>query len=92
MLAFSRNYGESFQIGDDIIVHIVEPRCGGVQVSVKAPKHIRILRSEVASRMASQDSQSQHQKQPMPTESILSPLASRVAARRKALELQESAT
>lgn len=46
-LVLSRKFGESISIGDDIEVKILRNAGGVVRIAVEAPKHIRVLRSEL---------------------------------------------
>lgn len=48
MLILRRKKNESFLIGDDIRVTILECAADGVRVAVDAPKHISILREELS--------------------------------------------
>lgn len=47
MLALKRKPNESVTIGDDITVHVVSIGGGQVKLAFDAPKHIRIMRSEL---------------------------------------------
>lgn len=47
MLVIRRRPGESFRIGDDVEVEILEMAAGQVKVGIRAPRSIRVLRSEV---------------------------------------------
>ncbi|MCI8513217.1 MAG: carbon storage regulator [Lachnospiraceae bacterium] len=48
MLILRRKKNESFLIGDDIRVTIVECAGDGVRVAIDAPKHVSILREELS--------------------------------------------
>jgi len=52
MLVLSRKYHEQIVIGppgpDQIVVTVVRIKGGGVQLGVDAPRHIKVLRGEVA--------------------------------------------
>jgi carbon storage regulator len=47
MIVFSRKVDESFVIGDDIIVTVVQIRDGKVRIGVEAPKEMPIHRKAV---------------------------------------------
>ena len=47
MLVLTRKTGEKVNIGDDIVVTIVEVGKGSVRLGIEAPKHITIHRHEV---------------------------------------------
>lgn len=48
MLVFRRQPGESFLIGDDVEVRILQVGRGYVKVGVIAPRDVDIIRSEIA--------------------------------------------
>ena len=48
MLIIRRKKSESFLIGNDIRITIVECAADGVRVAIDAPKHISILREELS--------------------------------------------
>ena len=54
MLVISREVGEWIQIGPDIRVFIGRIRQKTVRIAIEAPSHIRIMRSEVIEREASE--------------------------------------
>ncbi len=47
MLVITRKGGESFQIGDDITVHILKVNGNLVKIAIDAPKNYNIARSEL---------------------------------------------
>jgi carbon storage regulator len=49
MLVFRRHPGESFRIGSDVEVRILQVGRGYVKVGVIAPREVEICRSEIAS-------------------------------------------
>jgi carbon storage regulator len=55
MLVFRRGFGESFDIGKDIRVHVISMRRGQITIGVEAPKEVKILRSELANRSPAKD-------------------------------------
>lgn len=51
MLILERNPGQSFFVGDDVKVTILEPRDGRIRVGIVAPKEIGVHREEVLRRI-----------------------------------------
>jgi carbon storage regulator len=49
MLVLSRKLGESVQVGDGIVIRIVEVRRSRVRIGIEAPPSVRIQREETAS-------------------------------------------
>ncbi len=49
MLVIRRRTGESFLIGDQIEVEILEIEGGQVKIGIRAPREVPILRKEIAS-------------------------------------------
>ncbi len=47
MLILSRKSGESFLIGDDIEIFILNAQNDRVKVGINAPEHIKIIRKEL---------------------------------------------
>lgn len=47
MLILQRKAGESLLIGDDVEISILSVENGRVRLSIQAPKHVSILRSEL---------------------------------------------
>ena len=47
MLVLSRRAGESINIGDDVVVTVLEVRGDVVRVGINAPRTIRVHREEV---------------------------------------------
>ena len=56
MLALSRRVGEKIKIGDDITIHIHKIHGEKVRIGIEAPRHIKILRTELLER----ESQDEH--------------------------------
>jgi carbon storage regulator len=54
MLVLTRWPGQSFSIGEDIKIKILNDR-GGIQVGIEAPKHIKILRDELIKKPSDQE-------------------------------------
>jgi carbon storage regulator len=48
MLVLSRKLGESVQVGDGIVIRIVEVRRSRVRIGIEAPPSVRIRREEIA--------------------------------------------
>ena len=47
MLVIRRRAGESFRIGDDIEVEILETSGAQVKIGIRAPREVPVLRTEV---------------------------------------------
>ena len=47
MLIISRKSGQSFNIGDDIVVSVVEAGKDKVRLGISAPKNVKIIRTEI---------------------------------------------
>lgn len=47
MLVIRRRAGESFRIGEDIEIQILESTGGQVKIGIRAPRDISVLRTEV---------------------------------------------
>ena len=47
MLVIRRRAGESFRIGDDIEIQILESSGGQVKIGIRAPRDVAVLRTEV---------------------------------------------
>ena len=56
MLVLTRKADEQILIGDDIKITLVRVRGNSVRIGIDAPKHIRVVRGELAARDASQTS------------------------------------
>ena len=48
MLILTRKTGQGFSIGDDVEITITEISGDKVRVGISAPKHIKVLRSELS--------------------------------------------
>lgn len=55
MLVLSRTRNESIQVGDDILITIVEIDRGQVKIGIEAPKEVSILRFELIAKRANQN-------------------------------------
>lgn len=50
MLVITRNLGDSFRIGDDIILTVANVKDGcSVKIGIDAPKEVTVLREEISS-------------------------------------------
>ena len=47
MLVLSRHAGESFRIGGNIEITVLDVRAGTVKIGIEAPRSVRIFRSEL---------------------------------------------
>lgn len=48
MLILTRRSGEEIMIGDEVRVAVLDVKNGGsVRIGIEAPKHVRVLRSEL---------------------------------------------
>jgi carbon storage regulator len=47
MLVIRRKPGESFRVGDDVEIEILEISSGQVKIGIRAPREVPVLRSEV---------------------------------------------
>ncbi len=47
MLVIRRRAGESFRIGDDVEIEILETSGGQVKIGIRAPREVPVLRTEV---------------------------------------------
>ncbi|MGZ4679235.1 MAG: carbon storage regulator [Ilumatobacteraceae bacterium] len=52
MLVLTRREGETFHLGDDIEIEILDIKPGVVRVGIRAPRHVRVLRSELVDAVA----------------------------------------
>ena len=50
MLAITRRPGESFSVGDNIVVKIVWVRGQDVRLAIEAPRHVQICRDDAVKR------------------------------------------
>ena len=47
MLVLARKAGESFRIGDNILIVVQRIKDGSVRIGIEAPKEVNIVRSEL---------------------------------------------
>ena len=52
MLVLTRREGETFTLGDDIEIEILDIKPGIVRVGIRAPRSVRVLRSELLDAVA----------------------------------------
>jgi carbon storage regulator len=52
VLVLTRREGEIFHLGDDIEIEILDIKPGVVRVGIRAPRHVRVLRSELLEAVA----------------------------------------
>jgi carbon storage regulator len=58
MLVVTRKIGEKINIGEDIVVSVVEVSRGSVRIGIDAPRKVSILRHEVFLRVQQENLQS----------------------------------
>ena len=58
MLVLTRREGESFKLGDDIEIEILDIKPGVVRVGIRAPRSVRVLRSELVEAVAANNQES----------------------------------
>ena len=51
MLVLTRKVGEMINIGDDIVLSVLEINRGNVRLGIDAPKSVRVFRQEVYERI-----------------------------------------
>lgn len=52
MLVITRKQSEMIQIGDGIIVKVVQTGRGNIKIGIDAPSHVRVLRGEMSAELA----------------------------------------
>ena len=50
MLLLSRKVGQQIRISEDIVVVVRAIEGGRIKIGIEAPKHVQVLRAELASR------------------------------------------
>ena len=58
MLVISRTIGDSFRIGDDVVIAVVDVSGNAAKLGISAPKNISIHREEIYDKI--RDAASQH--------------------------------
>jgi carbon storage regulator len=54
MLVLTRQTNERIQIDDDIVIQVREVRGNQVKIGIEAPKHVPVVREELANRQPGQ--------------------------------------
>lgn len=57
MLVLTRRADEKIQIGDNIVISILEIESGSVKIGIDAPKEIQILRMEILEQIKNENIQ-----------------------------------
>jgi carbon storage regulator len=52
MLVLTRKKSETIQIGDDIVIKVIQTGRGAIKLGIEAPADVRVLRGEVAEEAA----------------------------------------
>jgi carbon storage regulator len=52
MLVLTRREGESFTVGDDVEIEILDIKPGVIRIGIKAPRSVRVMRSELIAAVA----------------------------------------
>jgi carbon storage regulator len=52
MLVITRKEAELVQIGDDIILKVIQTGRGSIKIGIAAPPHVRVLRGEMSAELA----------------------------------------
>ena len=52
MLVLTRREGESFTVGDDVEIEILDIKPGVIRIGIKAPRSVRVMRSELLAAVA----------------------------------------
>ena len=52
MLVITRKEAELVQIGDNIIVKVIQTGRGSIKIGIEVPAHVRILRGEMSAELA----------------------------------------
>lgn len=47
MLVLSRKPAQIIQIGEDIVIKVIETKRNGVKIGIEAPQQVRVLRGEL---------------------------------------------
>lgn len=76
MLVLSRRVGESLQIGDDVVVTVLEVRGDVVRLGIAAPRSVAVNRSELVAQL-----ESSNQAAASPSEQAVAALAAQLRER-----------
>jgi carbon storage regulator len=52
MLVITRKEAELVQIGDDVIIKVIQTGRGSIKIGIEAPSHVRVLRGEMSAELA----------------------------------------
>jgi carbon storage regulator len=52
MLVITRKEAELVQIGDEIVVKVIQTGRGSIKIGIAAPAHVRVLRGEMSADLA----------------------------------------
>lgn len=52
MLVLTRREGESFTVGDDVEIEILDIKPGVIRIGIRAPRSVRVMRSELVAAVA----------------------------------------
>jgi carbon storage regulator len=52
VLVLTRREGESFTVGDDVEIEILDIKPGVIRIGIKAPRSVRVMRSELIAAVA----------------------------------------
>jgi carbon storage regulator len=52
VLVLTRREGESFTVGDDVEIEILDIKPGVIRIGIKAPRSVRVMRSELVAAVA----------------------------------------
>jgi carbon storage regulator len=52
VLVLTRREGESFTVGDDVEIEILDIKPGVIRIGIKAPRSVRVMRSELLAAVA----------------------------------------
>lgn len=52
MLVLTRREGESFLVGDEIEIEVLDVKPGVVRIGIKAPRSVRVMRTELVQAVA----------------------------------------
>ncbi len=81
MLVLSRKAREQIQIGEEVIVTILQVKGQSVRIGIEAPRNVRVLRSELPKYDAASEDKTEHDATETSVE-VATPRASRTVMRR----------
>ena len=65
MLVLTRRPNESFYVGDDVNIMVLEVKGSQVKIGIEAPKEIQIVRDDVKSSVPNSNSAHRHHSKPV---------------------------